>query len=136
MTKGQRTIVSLLAAVAVLLGLNLIVGGSTPAAAQVAAGPVQPTVISVSSEQIWRATGGTSPSIATRDWRIVRGWSDGQVDVSRATFESEQSCVLLPSSCPPEVFIPGACREDVNSDLTVNVLDLIDLLLAFGTACP
>ena len=34
MTKGHRTIVALLAVVAVLLGLNLIVGGSTPAAAQ------------------------------------------------------------------------------------------------------
>ena len=30
-----------------------------------------------------------------------------------------------------------ACEaEDINSDGTVNVLDLIDLLLAFGAACP
>ena len=31
---------------------------------------------------------------------------------------------------------PGCESEDVNQDGTVNVLDLIDLLLAFGTACP
>ena len=32
--------------------------------------------------------------------------------------------------------IPPPCPADVNEDLSVNVLDLIDLLLAFGTACP
>ena len=32
--------------------------------------------------------------------------------------------------------VPGCEAEDVNTDGTVNVLDLIDLLLAFGTACP
>jgi len=32
--------------------------------------------------------------------------------------------------------IPGCEAEDVDRDGTVNVLDLIDLLLAFGTACP
>ena len=34
MTKEQRTIIAMLAVVAALLGLNLIVGGSTPAGAQ------------------------------------------------------------------------------------------------------
>ncbi len=29
-----------------------------------------------------------------------------------------------------------ACPTDTNGDGTVNVLDLIELLLAFGTACP
>ncbi len=28
------------------------------------------------------------------------------------------------------------CPEDINLDGTVNVLDLIQLLLAFGTTCP
>ncbi len=50
MTKGQRTIVSLLALVAVLLGLNFIVPGSTPAKAQVATGPVQPSVIGMQAQ--------------------------------------------------------------------------------------
>ncbi len=32
--------------------------------------------------------------------------------------------------------IVAPCPEDVNNDLSVNVLDLIDVLLAFGTVCP
>jgi len=28
------------------------------------------------------------------------------------------------------------CPEDVNGDGSINVLDLIDLLLLFGTTCP
>ena len=31
---------------------------------------------------------------------------------------------------------PDCAAEDVNGDGTVNVLDLIDLLLEFGNACP
>ncbi len=31
---------------------------------------------------------------------------------------------------------PGCESEDINLDGTVNVLDLIDLLLEFGNACP
>ena len=30
----------------------------------------------------------------------------------------------------------AACPTDTNGDGVTNVLDLIDLLLAFGTACP
>ncbi len=32
--------------------------------------------------------------------------------------------------------IPPPCPADVNDDLSVNVLDLIDLLLVFGAECP
>ncbi len=32
--------------------------------------------------------------------------------------------------------LPGCEPEDVNGDGSVNVLDLIDLLLAFGQNCP
>ena len=39
--------------------------------------------------------------------------------------------VFVQTNCPPP-----PCPEDVNSDGAVNVLDLIELLLAFGTACP
>ena len=31
---------------------------------------------------------------------------------------------------------PSPRPTDINGDGTINVLDLIDLLLAFGTACP
>ena len=32
--------------------------------------------------------------------------------------------------------IQTPCPSDINGDGPVNVLDLIDLLLAFGTVCP
>ncbi len=32
--------------------------------------------------------------------------------------------------------VPDPCPQDVNGDGSVNVLDLIDLLLEFGTPCP
>ncbi len=38
--------------------------------------------------------------------------------------------------CGPVQVIPPPCPGDVNDDLSVNVLDLIDVLLAFGTSCP
>ena len=51
------------------------------------------------------------------------------------------------STCPADVPCPPAttcaagvceadCPEDVNGDGSINVLDLIDLLLLFGTTCP
>ncbi len=43
--------------------------------------------------------------------------------------EAGESYVIFSPVEPP-------CPEDVNGDGTVNVLDLIDLLLSFGQACP
>ena len=52
MNNGQRTVTTLLAVVAVMLTLNLIVTGSPPAEGQVAAGPVQPKVLSAQAFQV------------------------------------------------------------------------------------
>ena len=38
--------------------------------------------------------------------------------------------------CPPPIPKPDPCAADINGEGVTNVLDLIDLLLAFGTACP
>ena len=38
--------------------------------------------------------------------------------------------------CVGQPAVPGCEAEDIDGSGTVNVLDLIDLLLAFGTACP
>ncbi len=43
------------------------------------------------------------------------------------------SCLLLCFGLPA---VPGCEDEDVNGDGNVNVLDLIDVLLLFGTPCP
>ena len=32
--------------------------------------------------------------------------------------------------------VPPSCPEDTNGDGAVNVLDLIEVLLVFGTTCP
>ncbi len=37
---------------------------------------------------------------------------------------------------PPSPKKPDPCPTDTNDDGVTNVLDLIELLLAFGTACP
>ncbi len=38
--------------------------------------------------------------------------------------------------CPPPIPKANPCPTDTNDDGVTNVLDLIDVLLAFGTACP
>ncbi len=38
--------------------------------------------------------------------------------------------------CPPPIPKPDLCPTDTNDDGVTNVLDLIDVLLAFGTARP
>ena len=38
--------------------------------------------------------------------------------------------------CAPAIAKPEPCPTDTNDDGVTNVLDLIQLLLAFGTSCP
>ncbi|MHC4066212.1 MAG: hypothetical protein ACYSXF_01595 [Planctomycetota bacterium] len=38
--------------------------------------------------------------------------------------------------CFGQPAVPGCEAEDITGDGSVNVLDLIELLLVFGTACP
>ncbi len=38
--------------------------------------------------------------------------------------------------CFGQPAVPGCVGEDINEDGTVNVLDLIDLLVQFGRVCP
>ena len=76
MTKGQRTIVALLAAGAVLLGLNL--GIRRTASAQAQPPPFAPRVVGIALEN-------------TRVWRI---WSDGVIETRRFNpFPSDSQAV-------------------------------------------
>ena len=84
-----------------------------------------------------RAQGGT---------RLLRFWSDGSVDVTTIQLAGDTNWCepVAPSACPnngPYQVIGAApyaaCSfYDGNFDGTINVLDLIELLLAFGMACP
>ena len=56
------------------------------------------------------------------------GLADVIVGARFAGYAGESYVVFSPVEPP--------CPEDTNNDGMVNVLDLIDLLLAFGTACP
>ncbi len=102
----QRTFSVLLAVAVALLGVDLALRLSPPKAMaqepQVWPPPPvpEPTVVSVSSEQIW--TSGSS-----RSWRIIRAWSDGQVDSTVARFVPRESCSPV-FVCSPVVIIPGS----------------------------
>ena len=94
MTKGQRTIVALLAAVTVLLGLNLFSG--TPEVKAQAGGPVRLVAGVV-----------TTASFANKEGdRIYRFWSDGTVDTTTRLWVFG-SCELQPvGQCGPVTIIP------------------------------
>ena len=133
----QNSITALLAIVALLLTLNLIVTGSPPAEAQVAAGPVQPTVVAAQAYIQETALGVAPTSYAHRIWRF---WSDGTVDTSLLVitkwFEPnpEASCQLFfpERSCGPSVIIPGTCPADVDKTGDVGITDFLGVLAAWG----
>ena len=117
MTSGQRTVASMLAVVAVMLGLNLIVGGLRPAVAQEPEfrifpepPPVVPKVVAVSVDQTWHwfsPAGG--PSGPRSYWLVTRAWDDGQVDVTTVFVNGGSSCpVPLLCGSDTAVIIPGS----------------------------
>ena len=69
----------------------------------------------------------------------MRAFNNGERDLTWVHFNNHPQggfgCDVL-ESCGPVPLIPPPCPADVNEDLTVNVLDLIELLLAFGSTCP
>ena len=96
MTKGQRTIVALLAVVAVLLGLNLL--SDPPEVAAQAGGPVR--LVSVTVEK--------GPG-HLRKYRVFRGWSDGSIDVTWTEFArptpTGNECLIV-NQCGPVTITP------------------------------
>ena len=63
------------------------------------------------------------------------GFCDNTPDQINGTFADGGGNSLL--YCPPPgPKKPDPCPTDINGDGVTNVLDLIELLLAFGTACP
>ena len=62
------------------------------------------------------------------------GFCDNTPDQIQGTFTDGGGNSLL--YCPPPIPKLDPCPTDINNDGVTNVLDLIDLLLAFGQACP
>lgn len=86
MNNGQKTVATMLAVVAVMLGLNLIVRGSPTAVAQVASGPAEPVLVDA---QYHENTGYF--------WRF---FSDGTVDMLTVAF-SGLCNPIDPAWCDP-----------------------------------
>ena len=91
--------------------------------------PPPPTAVSITVTPQFDVNGDPQNTFS-----VVRLWTDGAVDMTRV---GVGSCGSPPVPCSgPDQIIPAPCPEDITADGSVNVLDLIDLLLAFGTACP
>ena len=84
MTKGQQAIIAMLAAVAVLLGFDLIVRGSTPAAAQAQGMGRPPQAVTIQVRTT--AIGGMA---------LYRLWSDGTVERNEHPFMCCEVCPLV-----------------------------------------
>lgn len=124
MNRGQRTIATLLAVVAVMLTLNLIVKES-PAAGQAQAAPVQPTVV----DGFAFLYGGAR--------EVYRFWSDGTVDYTVKDFSCLPDCSCNPATlCGPIPIITGACTADVTRNGEVEVTDFLEVLGQWGPCNP
>jgi len=73
--------------------------------------------------------GNSSPTVTNT------GFCDNTPDQISGTFTDDGGNSLL-YCAPPGPKKPDPCPTDINGDGVTNVLDLIDLLLAFGAACP
>jgi hypothetical protein len=117
MSKGQKSITGLLAAIAVLLGLNLIVRGSPSAHGQAIGGQPEPTVVN-----------GVAYTDSGSYRHIWRFWSDGRVDFTMADI----ICNDMEISCGPDDVLPPYCVGDIDRNGDVAIGDLLSLLAAWG----
>ena len=122
MNKGH-SIVSLLAVIAVMLGLNLIVDHSPRAVADNAVGPQEPYVLQISA---------TSTSIGIFPTaNIYRLWSDGSVDAHFVRRDNPGGTWI-----PQWIgYIPleTGLRADTNADGCVGAEDLAIVLGYWGS---
>ena len=132
MNRGQKTIVSMLGVVAVLLALNLAGGKSWAFASGGIVGPTGATVVAGQSYQLNNPGPDHHPTSSNM---IVRFWSDGSVDSSVFSLDPITTC-NLGSQCGPVTILPASCAADFSPpDGIVNIQDLLGLLAEWG-ACP
>jgi len=80
------------------------------------------------------AGGGMFGNVPANPTVTNTGFCDNTPDAIDGTINDGGGNSLL--YCPPPIPKPDPCPTDINGDGVTNVLDLIDLLLAFGQACP
>ena len=134
MTNAQRNITTLLAVIAVLLGLNMLVRGSPSVEAQMTGGPAERTVVAgaVAFPAIARGANSTQFS---RVALLLRFWSDGVVDGTRVYSQRIQGGCggAPPTVCDgPTTLIPSSCPADINLDRNVGVGDMLDVFAQWG----
>ena len=118
----QNTITILLAAIAVLLGLNLVVRGSPTAEGQTASTlqrELAPVGIAVTQV-------GESTNLA-----IFRLWSDGAVDRTTIRYETQGGCAL-DQICPADPVLPSYCTADIDRSGAVDAPDFLQVLSQWG----
>lgn len=89
----QRTVVGLLAVVAVLLALNLIVSGSPRASAQ------EPEIRIFPEPPPPKVVAGAVVNPFTSRTQVYRFWSDGAIDMTPVNFVQDD-CVISGASLP------------------------------------
>ena len=120
----QNTITTLLAAIAVLLGVNFVSGGSMQSA------QVEPTVVAGSATQEV-GTDGTGLD----QHRVFRFWSDGAVDTTLVDFDGQPPHCDIDSTCYRQVLL-GSCQSDINRNAEVEVTDFLQLIGEWGPCSP
>lgn len=124
MTRGQTTTTTMLAVIAVLLGLNMLVRGSPQAGAQMTSGPAEPTVVT-----------GAAVAVDSVKGHVVRFWSDGAVDTTPVYFNPNPTGVCgARVICDPTTIplLPPSCPADINLDRDVGVGDMLDVFAQWG----
>ena len=80
-----------------------------------------------------RYSGGGGPRAY---WGVIRSREAPSNNALQLTWHSTFQYGNSLLYCPPPIPKPDPCPTDTNDDGVTNVLDLIQLLLAFGQACP
>jgi hypothetical protein len=124
--RSPSTLSTLLAIIALLLGINIAVSMNRTAEALPAmAGPAEPVPVSLA------ALGLESGFVHTRLFRL---WSDGRVDTSTVLLGwhfSDPPCEPIPGGCPWRD-IDFSCAADVNGSGDVEFNDLVHMLATWG----
>ena len=101
-------------------------------------GPSEPVIVWYDAFSMpISARGNGSDTFDSRDFVLVRAWSDGTIEAKR---QENFGCDSQSGSCPWQVisYAQMACRTDINGDGEVELEDLLAVLSQWGdqATCP